>query len=65
MLIFYALEDRKSGAPLLYVTTSPGFSLQDYIGKTVALYGPVTYRSDETPRMYYMTASHVATLPAH
>ncbi len=58
----YVLEDRR-GTPLLYVATQPGFTLRDYIGKTVTLYGPVTYRSDDYLRAHYMTASHVATLP--
>jgi hypothetical protein len=62
-LPMYVLENRQ-GTPLLYVSTQPGFSLRDYIGKTVSLYGPITYRSDEYMRMHYMTASHVATLPS-
>src|SRR5262249_25608754 len=36
----YVLENRQ-GTPLLYITTQPGFSLRDYIGKTVSLFGPV------------------------
>jgi hypothetical protein len=58
----FVLETRK-GDVLLYVTTQPGFSLRDYIGKTVALYGPMVYPSNENVRVPHMTASHVATVP--
>jgi uncharacterized protein YgiM (DUF1202 family) len=58
----YVLES-KQGQQLMYVTTQPGFSLRDYVGRSVALYGPLTYRSDDYIRMHYMTASHVAALP--
>ena len=34
--------------------------LRDYVGRTIALYGPLTYRSDEAIRTHFMTATHVA-----
>jgi hypothetical protein len=58
----YVLEDNR-GQVLLYVTTGSGFTLRDYVGKTVALYGTITYRNDGYVRTHYMTATHVATLP--
>lgn len=58
----YVLES-KQGQALMYVTTQPGTSLRSYVGRTMALYGPLTYRSDDYIRMHYMTASHVAVLP--
>jgi hypothetical protein len=58
----YVLETRQ-GQVLLYVTTQAGFSLRDYVGKTVSLYGPVVYPSNEYVRVQHMTASHVATVP--
>jgi hypothetical protein len=56
----YVLEDRQ-GRALLYVTSSPGTSLDSYREKTVCLYGAISYRSDSYMRTYYMVASHVAT----
>ena len=56
----YVLENAQ-GQPLLYVSTQPGTSLSGYVGRTVSLYGTLTYRSDEYMRMYHMQASHVAT----
>lgn len=56
----YVLEDRQ-GRPILYVTTTPGTSLRNYVEQTVCLYGAISYRSDGYQRTYYMTASHVAT----
>lgn len=55
----YALEDRQ-GKFLTYVTTSPGVSLQPYLGQTICVYGTVHYRSDGYLRTNYMVASHVA-----
>ena len=45
----YVLEDAK-GRPLMYATCQPGTTLRDYVGRTVALYGSITYRSDESLR---------------
>jgi hypothetical protein len=56
----YVLEDRQ-GRAILYVTSSAGTSLDSYRGKTVCLYGAISYRSDSYQRTYYMVASHVAT----
>jgi hypothetical protein len=56
----YVLQN-KQGQALLYVTTPAGLSLRDYVGKTVALYGNVSYRPDDYLRREYMTATHVAT----
>ena len=53
----YALEDAQGKTPI-YITTNPGKSLQVYIGRTVAVYGPTMYRADV--RMQYVVASHVA-----
>jgi hypothetical protein len=50
----------KQGQPLLYATIPSGRTLRDYVGKTVSLYGPISYRSDEYMRTHYMTVSHVA-----
>ena len=53
----YGLEDAQ-GKILTYITTIPGKSLQAYIGRTVAVFGPTMYRPDV--RMQYVVASHVA-----
>jgi len=55
----FVLENSR-GQPLLYVTAQPGFSLNSYVGRTVSLYGSVSYWSDEVARTYCMTATHVA-----
>lgn len=55
----FVLENSR-GQPLLYATAQPGFSLNGYIGRTVSLYGGVSYYSDEVIRTYCMTATHVA-----
>jgi hypothetical protein len=55
----YALQDNK-GKLLLYVNCQPGMTLRDYVGRTVALYGSINYRSDDTLRTHFVTASHVA-----
>jgi hypothetical protein len=57
----YVLEDPK-GAPLVYAKPEAGKTLDPYLGKMIALYGPVTYRSDDLVRWYYMTVSY-ATQP--
>jgi hypothetical protein len=57
----YALEDyHVKGRVLMYVTCAPGTTLRDYVGRTVALYGSISYRSDDFLRTHVMTASHVA-----
>ena len=58
----YVLEDRR-GQALLYVSARPGFTLNPYIGKTVSVYGLLTYRSDDYMRRFYMTATQVAVVP--
>jgi len=55
----YVLQDAR-GNLLMYAACLPGMTLRDYVGKTVALYGTVNYRSDDYRRTYFMTASHVA-----
>jgi hypothetical protein len=55
----YVLEDSR-GRPLMYATCLPGMTLRDYVGRTVALYGTLNYRSDDFLRTHVMTASHVA-----
>jgi hypothetical protein len=55
----YVLEDSR-GRPLMYATCLAGMTLRDYVGRTVALYGTVNYRSDDYLRIHVMTASHVA-----
>jgi uncharacterized protein YgiM (DUF1202 family) len=57
----YVLEN-KQGQPLLYVTAMPGFTLRDYVGKTMSMYGPISYHSDGALRRYYMTAIKVYVL---
>lgn len=55
----YVLENRQ-GQRLLYATCQPGMTLRDYVGRTVSLYGPITYRSDDTLRAHVLIATHVA-----
>lgn len=57
----YVLEN-KQGQPLLYVTARPGFTLSPYIGKTLSMYGAISYHSDGALRRYYMTATSVYVL---
>src|SRR5205823_121759 len=52
----YVLENRQ-GQAILYVTCQPGRTLRDYLGRMVALYGPITYRSDDYLRTHFMTPS--------
>ncbi len=60
----YRLETSQ-GRMLMYAVEQPGSRpmLSKMIGRLVCLYGPVTYRSGETPRIDYMVASHIATPP--
>ncbi len=58
----YVLENRQ-GQALLYVTARPGFTLNPYLGKTLSMYGPISYQSDDYMRRYYMTATSVYVLP--
>lgn len=55
----YVLENQK-GQALLYVTAQSGLSLTNFIGRTISLYGPIMYRSDDYMRSHYMVASHIA-----
>lgn len=55
----YALEDGTGKTPI-YISTIPGKSLQMYIGRTIAVFGPTMYRADAAVRMQYVVASHVA-----
>jgi len=55
----YVLENQK-GQPLLYASAQQGLSLNNFIGRTICLYGPITYRSDDYVRMHHMVASHIA-----
>ncbi len=55
----YALEDAK-GHVLLYVNCQPGFSLQNYVNRTVSVYGSINYRSDDALRTFVMQGTHVA-----
>jgi uncharacterized protein YgiM (DUF1202 family) len=55
----YSLEDN-AGRVVSYVTTNPGKSLQTYIGRTVAVYGPRMWRPDSAVRLEYIVATHVA-----
>ena len=52
----YILEDAQSKRT--YFTTIPGKSLEMYVGRIIAVYGPTQYRADV--RMQYIVASHVA-----
>ena len=54
----YAMEDLQ-GKTFTYVSTASGKSLQDYIGRYVAVYGPTVYRDNGGVRMQYILASHV------
>lgn len=55
----YVLQNQR-GQVLIYVTCQQGFTLRDYVGKTVRVYGSVNYRSDDYLRTHFVTASHVA-----
>ena len=44
----------------VYVTTPPGKTLQSYIGRMIAVYGPEMYRGDSMPRLQFIVESHVA-----
>jgi hypothetical protein len=55
----YSLEDAQ-GKVITYLTIVPGKSLQGYIGREVAVYGPTMYRPDSAVRMQFILASHVA-----
>ena len=60
----YALVDPQ-GRSRLYAIALPNFSLDTYVGRRVALYGPVTYHQDDPClRADIMTVSHVAPLPS-
>ncbi len=52
----YALKD--ADELITYVAVKPGKSLEDYVGKTVSVYGPVMTLSNEKVR--YILAAHVA-----
>jgi hypothetical protein len=58
----YVLSDSRDKA-LLYAVPEPGKTLEPYLNKVIALYGAVSYRSDEYIRMDFMTAYHVVSLP--
>jgi uncharacterized protein YgiM (DUF1202 family) len=55
----YSLEDARANV-LTYVSTSPNKSLQNYIGRWIAVYGPQMYRPDAAVRMPYVVATHIA-----
>ena len=55
----YIIMDSKNNV-LLYAVCQPGFTLKDYVGRTVSLYGSISYQSDDYMRRQYMTASLVA-----
>ena len=55
----YVLEGDR-GQVLLYVTCLPGETLRDHIGRRVALYGSITYRSDDYLRTHFLTPIRVA-----
>jgi len=48
----YVLQDAK-GNVLMYATCPPGMTLRDYVGRTVALYGSINYRSDDYLRTHF------------
>jgi hypothetical protein len=49
------------GQPIMYVTSKTGTSLAGFVNRTVSLYGPRVYRSDDPYiRTPWMVASHVA-----
>ncbi len=56
-----ASAGRDRPAPL-YAVTEAGHSqtLANLTGRFVCLYGPITYRSDDTPRVQFMVVSHFA-----
>jgi hypothetical protein len=55
----YRLLDSQ-GKPILYASPEPGKTLEPYVGQLVALYGPISYRSDEYMRRDFMTVSYIA-----
>jgi len=52
--------ESKEGRALLYVVSQPGTSLREYVGRTVCIYGAISYRTDDQLRTHYLLASHVA-----
>lgn len=60
----YTLEDRQTGAPLMYVTTQPGGTLRDYVGQIITVYGTLVSRNDDYIRMQYLMAENIQTAPA-
>jgi len=56
----YALVDAQ-GHTRIYATPLPNLSLEPYLGRRLALYGPTSYNQVE--RVNEMTVSHVAPLP--
>jgi hypothetical protein len=59
----YSLEDNQ-GRVLTYITTNPGKSLNSYLGRTIAVYGPTMWRPESAVRLQYVVASHVAVADA-
>jgi hypothetical protein len=55
----YALEVGGTTTPI-WVTTTPGKSLQSYVGRVITVYGPTMYRADSNVRMPIVVVSHVA-----
>ncbi len=55
----YTLLDPQ-GTLILYAVPEPGKTLDPYVGRTVALYGRPSYRSDEYMRAQFMTVSYVS-----
>ena len=50
-----------TGAPIIYVTTQPGTSLNGLVGQTMTLYGTLAVRNDENIRMQYIVAEQFKT----
>jgi len=59
----YVLENRQGGQGPLYATTAANFTLKDYVGGWICLYGAINQVNDSMIQTQCMTVSHVALPP--
>lgn len=55
----YVLVNER-GTPIVYAVSEPGKTLDPYLNRTIALYGRIGYRSDESLRNHVITVSYVS-----